>query len=315
MSNKPVNSSNARPTRKTSLQTVFVVPILLQILVAVSLTGWLSLRNGEKAVNNVASQLLNEVTTRVDEHLESYLKIPPIINEINRDAINLNNLDLENIWDWQPHLFKQMQLFKNVSSIAFGSRQGEVVWLVRLDEGNLELAIRDDLTAGNIEKYALDPQGNIITPAFEKYEYDPRNRPWYQAVVKAGNPTWSKIYRWIGKDDSTINFGISNGLPYYDEKGIRQGVLAVDLSLDKISQFLSNLKIGKSGKIFILERSGLMVGTSTSEKLFMTQGNGEKLQRLEASESSEPLIKAAAKYLQERFLGLTKINQKSTAKF
>ncbi len=42
---------------------------------AVGLTGWLSLRNGQKAVNNVASQLLNGVTTRVDEHLENYLKI------------------------------------------------------------------------------------------------------------------------------------------------------------------------------------------------------------------------------------------------
>ncbi|MGB3510889.1 MAG: response regulator [Microcoleaceae cyanobacterium] len=315
MSNQPINSANSKLTRKNSLRTVFVVPILLQIMIAVGLTGWLSLRNGQKAVNNVASQLLHEVTTRVNQHLESYLKIPPIINEINRDAISLNNLDLENLWDWQPHLFKQMQLFKNVSSISFGTREGEVVWLFRLDERSLELAIRDDLTAGNVEKYALEPQGNIIRPAFEKYEYDPRNRPWYQAVVKAGNPTWSKIYRWIGKDDSTINFGISNGLPYYDEKGIRQGVLAVDLSLDKISQFLSKLKIGKSGKIFILERSGLMVGTSTSEKLFMTQGNGEKLQRLEASESSEPLIEAAAKYLQERFLGLTKINQSQQLSF
>ncbi|WP_371357611.1 response regulator, partial [Hydrocoleum sp. CS-953] len=58
-----------------------------------------------------------------------------------------------------------------------------------------------------------------------------------------------------------------------------------------------------------------MVATSTSEVLFTTQANGKKLQRLKSSESSEPLIKAAAQYLQKRFLGLTNINQSKQLSF
>ncbi len=52
-----------------------------------------------------------------------------------------------------------MQLFQNVSSISFGSKEGEVTWLYRLEETSLQLGICDNLTAGNIEVYALEPPG------------------------------------------------------------------------------------------------------------------------------------------------------------
>ncbi len=77
-------------------------------------------------------------------------------------------------------------------------------------------------------------------------------------------PHGAKFILGGNSDRSIINFGIYNGLSYHDEQGIRQGVLSIDLGLDKISQFLSKLKIGESGKIFIIERSRLMVATSTS---------------------------------------------------
>lgn len=44
------------------LRTVFIVPFVLQIGAAVGLTGYLSLRNGQKAVNEVTTQLRREIT-------------------------------------------------------------------------------------------------------------------------------------------------------------------------------------------------------------------------------------------------------------
>ena len=36
---------------------ILVVPFVLQIVAAVGLTGWLSFRNGQKAVNDVANPI------------------------------------------------------------------------------------------------------------------------------------------------------------------------------------------------------------------------------------------------------------------
>ena len=52
----------ARAAGKLPLRLVLVVPFLLQIFVAVGLTGWLSFRNGKAAVDDVASILRRELT-------------------------------------------------------------------------------------------------------------------------------------------------------------------------------------------------------------------------------------------------------------
>lgn len=46
---------------KPPLGVVLIVPFVLQIVGAVGLVGYLSFRNRQKAVNNLASQLMSEV--------------------------------------------------------------------------------------------------------------------------------------------------------------------------------------------------------------------------------------------------------------
>ena len=64
----------AKRTYKLPLRGILVVPFVLQIVMAVGLTGWLSLRNSQKAVNDVAGQLRDETTSRIVQHLNDYLK-------------------------------------------------------------------------------------------------------------------------------------------------------------------------------------------------------------------------------------------------
>ncbi|MGH1397255.1 MAG: hypothetical protein ACRAVC_24940, partial [Trichormus sp.] len=75
--------------RRLPLRAVLIVPFVLQIFAAVGLTGFLSLRNGQKAVNDVATQLRSEVTARIDQNLKNYLSVPHQITQINQDVINL----------------------------------------------------------------------------------------------------------------------------------------------------------------------------------------------------------------------------------
>jgi hypothetical protein len=69
------------------LGLVLVVPFVLQIFAAVGLTGYLSVRNGQKAVKDLATQLRGQVSDRVGQHLDRYLALPHQINQINGQAI------------------------------------------------------------------------------------------------------------------------------------------------------------------------------------------------------------------------------------
>lgn len=77
----------AKNFNKIPLRTILVVPFVLQIFAAVGLTGYLSLRNGEKAVQDLSLKLRRNVTERVRQHLDVYLAIPHQINQINAGAI------------------------------------------------------------------------------------------------------------------------------------------------------------------------------------------------------------------------------------
>ena len=69
------------------------------------------------------------------------------------------------------------------------------------------------------------------------------------------------------------------------------------VNIDAISIFLRGLKYGKNGRVFIIERSGLVVGASTSEQNFLLVDG--KPQRLNILNSKDALSQTAAKYLKE----------------
>ncbi|MGA7933960.1 MAG: ATP-binding protein, partial [Kovacikia sp.] len=65
------------------------------------------------------------------------------------------------------------------------------------------------------------------------------------------------------------------------------------------------LKVSPSGKIFILERSGLLIASSVNEQPFTVVN--DKPKRLSAFGSQDPLIRATAQHLTKRFGDLNKI--------
>ncbi|WP_202925294.1 hypothetical protein [Myxacorys almedinensis] len=71
---------------KIPLRSLLVIPFVMQIFAAVGLTGYLSLRNGQQAVNDLASQLRNEVSDRVDQQLDSYTATSRHLVQMNSAA-------------------------------------------------------------------------------------------------------------------------------------------------------------------------------------------------------------------------------------
>ncbi|MCU0540636.1 MAG: PAS domain S-box protein [Oscillatoriaceae cyanobacterium Prado104] len=294
---------------KVPIRVVLVVPFALQTFAAVGLTGWLSLRNGQKAVNDVAAQLRAEVTARIQQHLNSYLETPHQINQIDADAIRLGILNPRDSDSLLRYFSKQIQTFDKVSYIQFGSEQKEFTGVERLDNGKLQVRRSNKSTGYNLHSYEPSASGEAtkllkITP-----NLDPRVRPWYVAPVKAGKPAWSEIYTYF----DFPKLAITAGQPVYNNRGQLLGVVATDLLLSQIGQFLDSLKIGKSGETFIIERSGKLVANSTPEQPFIISNGVPK--RIAATDSKNVLIRSTARYLTERFGDLSQIRSSSQLDF
>ncbi|MBT9316978.1 hypothetical protein [Leptothoe spongobia] len=113
--------------KKPSLQFILIVPFLLQIVGAVGLTGYFSLRNGQKAINNLASQLQDEVNAQVNQHLDSYLSTPQKIIQLTSKQIERGSLDADNLKELGYLFFDQLQAFEDFGYINYGSQSGEFI--------------------------------------------------------------------------------------------------------------------------------------------------------------------------------------------
>ena len=287
---------------KVPIRIVLVVPFAIQTFAAVGLTGWLSLRNGRIAVNDVATQLRAEVTSRIQQHIYAYIKTPHQINQLNLDAIRLGILNVQDADNLQRYFSQQIKTFDKISYIQFASEQKDFIGVERLDDGKLQVHISNQSTGYNLQRYAPSEFGEPTKLLKTTLNYDPRLRPWYIAPVRAGKPTWSKIYTYF--DDPQL--AITAAQPVYGEDGKLIGILGSDLRLSKINQFLESLKIGKSGQTFIVERSGQLVANSTPEPPFIVSNGVPK--RIVAASSKNVLIRSSARYLRERFGDLGKID-------
>jgi hypothetical protein len=94
-----LNNFNPQKTSRSlkgfPLRFVLVVPFVLQVFGAVGLVGYLSFKNGQEAVNDLADRLMDKSDRLVAKHLNSYLETPQKINQINVDAIELGLLNLK----------------------------------------------------------------------------------------------------------------------------------------------------------------------------------------------------------------------------
>jgi signal transduction histidine kinase len=293
------------------LRTALLVPFVIEIVGTVAIVGYLSFNSGQQAVNDVATKLRSEVTFRIQQHLNTFLAQPQTINQINLDAISLGILNIEDRGTLARYFSQQMQRFDTVSYIHYSNEFGEFIGTGRLADRTLNLGIVEKSASGKFYNYETNHTGErgkllSVTPNF-----DPRTLPWYKVAAKEGKAIWSPISVWVAP---TPNISIDAGLPVY-KSGKLVGVLGVALVLSDISKFLRQVKFGRLGQTFIVDRSGYIIASSTTEQPFVVAADGKSSKRIQARDSKVPIISLTAKHLSERFHEFNRISSNQQLDF
>ncbi len=294
------------------LRLVLMLPVLLQVGAAVGLTAWFSLRNGEQAVNNVASQLRSSVNQQIQDHLLTYVAVPHQVNQINADAIRLGHLTLLSDRDRERYFAQRLVTFPVITHNFWAHIQNDTLVEslgARRLVGTMEIIRRDPQTGEN-RYYATDAKGYATNVVQIAPGFDPRQRPWYKAAIAHQGPTWSGIYH----DFSTGGLSMTAALPVYSDDGRFLGVVGATLSCgEPIDAILQQHPIGQRGLTFVVDNQGELVGTSSNSRIFVT--TGENLQRIAATASENPLIRQTATFLTEQLADWSQIDQTQQLSF
>ena len=288
--------------RKFRLRTTLVIPFVLQIMGAVGIVGFISFQTGRSAVNDLASQLRNEVTNRIQQKLTDYLDTPLLINQLNAQATAIEELEITATDAVLRRFWSQIQLFPSANYISFGSITGDYLSIDRLEENDtLRIVIANADTNNDMHIYSTDTNGDRNEQVQIIPNYDPRIRPWYQVAVDNRAAAWSQVHTYF--TDSML--AINHSQPLYDANGDLLGVLTNNLGLAEIGDFLRDLQISETGHAFLLEHSGEIIASSTLQQPFRVNDDG--VERLVATESDDPLLQTTVNQLQQQFGTLSTI--------
>lgn len=250
-----------RPGRGIPLRLLVTPLILLLLAGTVGLTGWLLIRNGLEAADEITVELSREVGRRVEDYLASYLGEAHLVNDLNADAVLQGELR-----DWgsdslSRHFWHQLQRFEHLSFVFLGTRHGGAAGAGRVgDRITVDTTDVDErgLVAGTRREFVALPGGGRGRELPSVEGFDARERPWFSKARERGGPVWSEVYR-FARDENVLAIAASR--PVYEPSGELWGVLGVDLELSEIGRYLRT--ISDPGEVYVFEPDGSLIATSS----------------------------------------------------
>ncbi|MGR6836276.1 cache domain-containing protein [Syntrophomonas erecta] len=104
--------------------------------------------------------------------------------------------------------------------------------------------------------------GNIEFTYPEDYQVS--NRPWYELAKAKGGMIYTTPY----VCPLTGNFVVTTSVPFYDSQGQIMGVAAVDVLVDKIQEFVSDVHIFGNDYAFVLDGNGEVIANPNEDKKY-----------------------------------------------
>ncbi|WP_050476159.1 sensor domain-containing diguanylate cyclase [Herbaspirillum rhizosphaerae] len=279
----------------SSLAKVLILPFVVLILALSLLVGLLSYFAGRHAVVSVAEQMLDQTADRValtvQRHIDGATSVLEAAFPRGLPVTTDINTDLDGI---RARFWIATSMHPELNNYVFyGNRSGDFVGLFRYGVEDAELRVKR-ATVNYRSAYRFDRIGGQLSmPKNDETKFDPRTRPWYAAGQNSDRDAWSEIY--INYWDRDLVATRSRRV--LAKNGQFEGVVATDVSLKVLNDFVRDLHVSARGVAFIMEANGNLIASSSGESIFT--GQQEQVDRLRADASQNEIIRDAYVTLQQ----------------
>jgi diguanylate cyclase (GGDEF)-like protein len=278
----------------SSLRRQLVLPYVLLVVFVSAAIGWVSYRAGEEAVQSLTERVMLDLLNRVGDASSRQLAgARTALKAAQPDALDLRRQPFP---DDPGRLEERLWLATSLSGglsnfVYFGGTDGRFVGVRRVNRDLVELMLRQPGDAPGRVYAASRPADH--TRLLRSDDFDPRLRPWYRTAAQASGPVWSAVYNDFSSGEPTLTLAE----PAFRADGSLAGVMATDVTLKALTDFMHTLQVDRNGIAFIVDGSGSMIATSGAELPFKVVGGLP--QRMHVDEMRTPLLKQAYALVQE----------------
>lgn len=272
-----------------SLRQWLTLPYTALVFGVVVLIGTLSYRTGSQAVDTIANHLLLETVARIGQAVDRHIVGSAAVLE----AAFPNGMAAPASID--PELSALRTRFWIATSlhmdpnnyVYYGSEQGQFFGLWRFNAQDAELRLRLHPDQMRVKYRFSGINGALSEANPEQKMFEPRSRPWYKAGKNNASHTWTSIYIDFGNADLVA----TRARRVLNKQGDFQGVVATDLSLQRLNEFVRRLRVSSNAVAFIIEPNGNLIASSRSPNIAIKPDGSSA--RISAEESDNALQRAA----------------------
>lgn len=282
--------------QKLPLRLVLIVPYVILVVGLALALGVLSYSAGSNAVSTVSSQLLLEVVGRISQAVDRHVVGSSAVLET---AFPEGMPAPKNIEDDFHELRNRFWVATAIHTdpnnyVYYGNEAGQGLGLLRHSDDEVELRMKFKADEHRAIYRVTGLDGPLDFVRREGSLFDPRQRPWYADGRKASGHTWTSVYI----DFGTQQLVATRARRVLAPGGAFAGVVATDVSLKALNDFVSRLEVSPNGVAFILEPDGNLIASSASANV-VTLPDGRH-RRISADASDHPLLKATYEKVRER---------------
>ncbi|MFT8365259.1 MAG: adenylate/guanylate cyclase domain-containing protein [Gluconobacter cerinus] len=235
-----------------------IVGVLLVIaaIIAISLHNYRTTRQGAIALS---SDLLRSQQKYVTEEVRNYLSPASDSASIAPDMFG------SPLTDASPDSFmlygrSMLAHTPQVDSFYLASDQGQF-WMVTRHGKDYEQTHFQVENGHEVYRHTyVDQNGTYLGTAFDPADkYDVTARPWFQGAIKRigrgdGALYWTNPYAYLAAREFTITASIA-----FPMKDGHHAVFATNISLNRLTSFLNELQVGRSGRAVIVDMKGQII--------------------------------------------------------
>jgi adenylate cyclase len=230
-----------------------VLASIMVSAVGVNLLWW---RTARQISQTLADTINDQIVSAVGDELQS------ITTEATSALIAVRTLFIQNVLDTSEAekrkfvFLSQLQAQPTISWVAFGSRDRSFSAAHKLGDTAIEML---DIAGGEprlrIDQYGFAGYDVVLKGRrFQDSSYSVTDQQWYREASQSDEAHWFTLTTHPDGERPAVALA---GPVDVDHK--RAGVLAIIIELTRVSNFLSQLTVGKSAGAFILDRSGEVI--------------------------------------------------------
>ena len=182
--------------------------------------------------------------------------------------------------------------------VSYGGADGAYLASYRNGPGDVRETLREQQDGKTRwQELQRAPDGSFKTLRDDATQpYDPRTRPWYTAASAADRGVWVEPFLFTSHQQPGFIYAARDVGP----DGKLRGVWAIQFEVAYLSEFLKTLEVGSNGRVYVVSRSGLVVGHPAGQ--VVEEVNGTK-QIARAETHPDAMLSSAWNELQKRPAG------------